>query len=181
MSSVIFLHGTSSSGKSTIAKSLQTQLDLPFWHFSSDKMIESDMLPQRSNDNSAFDWKINRPLFFNAFHGCITAILDTGNNMILDHIIESHEWYLDLQLSLSKHDVFFTAIHCPISVLREREIYREDRYIGNRYIGEAEYHLQHVHTYSKYDFEIDSSKQPVEMTAGLIIDAWINRERSVFF
>jgi chloramphenicol 3-O phosphotransferase len=36
---IIFLHGASSSGKSTIAKLLQNTIDEPFWHVSIDHLI----------------------------------------------------------------------------------------------------------------------------------------------
>jgi len=181
MAKVIFLHGTSSCGKSTLSKAIQSQIDQPFWHFASDQLVEAGMLPKRVNDGGAFDWKINRPKFFEAFHLCIKAILDAENNIILDHIIESHEWYEEQKVLLSGHDLFFVGVHCPIEVLRQREIEREDSNIGNRYRGEAEYHLKHVHTYSEYDFEINSNEKSVEDTASQVIEAWSKRPKSKFF
>jgi chloramphenicol 3-O phosphotransferase len=182
MAKIIFLHGTCSSGKSRLAKELQAQLQIPFWHFASDQLVEAGMLPKRVNDGGVFDWKHNRPIFFDAFHGCIKAVLDAGNNIVLDHIIESNEWYKQLQNLLIKHDLFFVGIHCPIHILRERELARNDRHIGNRYSGEAEYHLKHVHTYSDYDFEVDTSEQSTEITAEILSHAWEKRERvSKFF
>lgn len=181
MAKVIFLHGTSSAGKSTLSKAIQSQIDLPFWHYASDQLVEAGMLPKRINDGGAFDWKINRPKFFRAFHLCIKAVLDSGNDIILDHIIESDEWYEELKVLLVEHDLFFVGVHCPIDVLREREIKREDRNIGNRYRGEAEYHLTHVHSYSEYDIEINSNEKSVEDTASDVIEAWSKRTQSKFF
>ena len=180
MSYVIFLHGTSSSGKSSLAREIRRQSKIPFWHFSSDQLVEAEILPERANDGGMFDWSVNRPKFFKAFHQCIKAILDSGNSVILDHIIESNEWYLELRSLLKYHDVFFVGVHCPIEILRQREIGRNDRHIGNRYLGEAEYHLKHVHTYSGYDFELDSSEQPIEESAQMVLSAWENRGKSKF-
>ena len=170
MAKVIFLNGTSSAGKSSISKELQNCLPEPFWHFASDQFIEAGMLPKRVNDGGPFDWRLNRPIFFDGFHGCIKALADAGNNLIVDHVIESREWFTLLQTYLSRHDVFFVGVHCPVEVLRERE---KDR--GDRYLGEAEYHLQHVHSYGAYDFEIDSSHQSPEESAKLILSAWAER------
>ncbi|MGL6262308.1 chloramphenicol phosphotransferase CPT family protein [Vibrio sp. WXL103] len=181
MAKVIFIHGTSSSGKSTLAKAIQSQIDSPFWHFASDQFVEAGMLPKRVNDGGEFDWRINRPKFFKAFHLCIKAVLDSGNNVILDHIIESDQWYQELKVLLAEHDLFYVGVHCPIEVLRTREIEREDSNIGSRYQGEAEYHLKHVHTYSEYDFEINSHEKSVEENAAEIIEAWLNRTESRFF
>ena len=180
MSKVIFLHGTSSSGKSTLAKELKSKAPIPFWHFSSDQLVEAGVLPEAKNDGGAFDWSINRPLFFKAFHGCIESILDSGNNIILDHIIECNEWYVELQHILKKHDLFFVGVYSPMELLQSREKARQDQHIGNRYIGEAEYQLKHVHSFSEYDFELDTSKHSNEKNAELILKAWQNRATSKF-
>ncbi len=181
MPHIIFLHGTSSSGKTTLAGEIKKQAAVPFWHFASDQLVEAGMLPRRTLDGGLFDWAINRPKFFNAFHQCIKAILDTGNNVILDHIIESNEWYEQLKESLVSHDVFFVGVHCPIEILKQREMARSDQHIGNRYLGEAEYHLRHVHRYSNYDFELDTSKQSPAESAKLVLSAWEKHGISQFF
>ena len=97
MANIIFLHGTSSAGKSTLAKEIQNQATTPFWHFASDQLVEAGMLPKRLDDGGPFDWSKNRPLFFDAFHRCIKAVADSGNDLILDHIIEFEEWFYSLQ------------------------------------------------------------------------------------
>ena len=181
MAYIIFLNGTSSSGKSTLAREIQKQADIPFWHVASDQLVEAGMLPKRINDGGEFDWKINRPKFFNAFHSCIKSILLAGNNIILDHIIESQEWFKELQQELSEFDMFFVGVHCPLHIIQQREEQRSDRHIGNRYLGEAEYHLRHVHTYSPYDFEVDTSKLSIEKTAEKVIKKWKARSQSQFF
>jgi chloramphenicol 3-O phosphotransferase len=45
MAQVIFLHGASSSGKSTIAKTLQKRIEKPFWHISIDHLRDASVLP----------------------------------------------------------------------------------------------------------------------------------------
>ena len=89
MAKVIFLNGTSSAGKSSISKELQNCLPEPFWHLASDQFIEAGMLPKRVNDGGPFDWRLNRPIFFDGFHRCIKALADAGNNLIVDHVIET--------------------------------------------------------------------------------------------
>ncbi|WP_369426467.1 phosphotransferase-like protein [Vibrio mediterranei] len=66
-----FLHSTSSCGKSILSKAIQSQIDQPFWHYKSDQLIAERVLPKQVNDVGAFDWKINRLKFFEAFHLCI--------------------------------------------------------------------------------------------------------------
>lgn len=176
MACIILLNGTSSSGKSTIAKEIQQQSEIPFWHFASDQFIEIGMLPERKNDGGLFDWRLNRPKFFDGFQRCIKALADSGNNLIVEHLLEAKEWFAYLQANLSQHDVFFVGVYCPIDVLREREQKR-----GDRYIGEAEYHLRHVHSFGHYDFEVDSSAQSPQESAKVILDHWQKRGKSQLF
>ena len=172
MPHVIFLHGTSSSGKSTLAKALQANARLPLWHVSSDQFISAGMLPDYRAARNDFDWTTQRPRFFEAFHQCVKAILDAGNHVILDHIIENDEWYRQLCILLSGHRVFFVGLHCDIETLRKRELSRADSLQGNRYAGEAEYHLLHVHSYSRYDYEIDTQAYDTREAAQQILNAW---------
>jgi chloramphenicol 3-O phosphotransferase len=73
------LNGASSSGKSTLAKSLQTALEEPFLHVSSDQFVAAGMLPPRSDDGGPFDWWHQvRPRFFAGFHQCLLAFAVTG-------------------------------------------------------------------------------------------------------
>ena len=67
--------------------------------------------------------------------------------------------------------MFYVGVHCPIAILREREKER-----GDRLIGEAEYHLQNVHSYGTYDFEIDTSQSSPQECAATIVHAWHGRE-----
>ncbi len=176
MSYVIFLHGTSSSGKSTLAREIQARSDVPFWHFASDQFVEVGMLPKRINDGGSFDWSHHRPKFFKAFHYCIESVLKAGNNIILEHIIENKRWHSLLQEILTPYDMFFVGVHCPVATLRKREETR-----GDRSSGEAEFHLKHVHSYAEYDFEIDTSMNTNEINAQLVLDEWVKREESSFF
>ncbi|MCV6593337.1 MAG: chloramphenicol phosphotransferase CPT family protein [Silicimonas sp.] len=45
MAQVLFLHGASSAGKSTIAKALQAELAAPFWHLSIDHLRDAGVVP----------------------------------------------------------------------------------------------------------------------------------------
>jgi chloramphenicol 3-O phosphotransferase len=176
MACIILLNGTSSSGKSTIAKKMQKQSEIPFWHFASDQFVEIGMLPERKNDGGLFDWRVNRPKFFDGFQRCIQALADADNNLIVEHLLETKGWFDYLQANLSQHDMFFVGVHCPLDILRKREQQR-----GDRYIGEAEYHLKHVHSFSQYDYEIDSSAQSPEESAKIILARWQKRGKSKLF
>ena len=80
MAHVIFLHGASSSGKSTIARALQQRIAKPFCHISIDHLRDFGMLPTQRFKNGDFRWADARMAFFNGFHGSLRAYVDAGNS-----------------------------------------------------------------------------------------------------
>jgi chloramphenicol 3-O phosphotransferase len=166
---IILLNGPSSAGKTTIARAVQQTIDAPFWHVASDQFVESRMLPNRRAEGGDFGWQIMRPRFFAAFHRCLPAIASAGNNLVVDHVIEFADWMRDLVELLAPFDVFFVGVHCPLPELERRERER-----GDRMIGEARDHLQVVHSFGQYDYEIDSTDDS-NVNAQRIIAAWQGR------
>jgi len=167
---IILINGATSAGKSTLALSLQDDLDEPFWHFSIDHLRDSKVLPDSRIQNGDFEWSAMRPDFFNGFHRCLPAVAAAGNNLIIEHIIETREW-MDLLLSLlSPFDVFFIGIHCPLAELERREILR-----GNRPIGGARADYENIHTFGHYDLELESTVA-MENNRVTALEAWINRK-----
>ena len=173
---IILLNGASSAGKSTLAKAIQQQIDEPFWHVSSDQFVEAKLLPERRGEGGDFAWSTMRPRFFDAFHRCLPAMASAGNNLIVDHVIEFEIWMADLVALLAAYDVFFVGVHCPLAELERRERER-----GNRTIGEGRDHLEVVHTFGDYDFELDTSTATPDENAHALIRAWHERRRPSAF
>lgn len=144
--SVILLNGASSSGKSTLARATQARLPVPFWHYSIDDLIRAEVLPQGRIDGGEFPWSGLRNSFFEGFHRSIAAIAEAGNNLLVEHIIETREWMDRLIRLLSGYDVFTVGLHCPPPELERREAAR-----GNRGIGEARADFQIAHLHCEYD------------------------------
>ena len=68
--SIIFLNGASSSGKTTLGRALQQTLDQPYFYLSSDQLVESKVLPVVERDDTydgAWAWRMIRPRFFDGF------------------------------------------------------------------------------------------------------------------
>lgn len=164
---IILLNGPSSAGKSTLAKAIQRRIDQPFWHVASDQFVAADMLPGRRDEGGDFAWTTMRPRFFHAFHRCLPAIAGADHNLIVDHVIEFETWMHELVELLAPYDVFFVGVHCPLEELERRERAR-----GDRMIGEARDHMQVVHSFGLYDYELDSSVETPEHNAERVIQAW---------
>ena len=85
--SIIFLHGASSSGKSTLARMLQDRIERPFWHISIDHLRDSGVLPLGRVKAGDFRWRDMRAPFFAGYHASLAAYAAAGNNLIVEHSI----------------------------------------------------------------------------------------------
>jgi chloramphenicol 3-O phosphotransferase len=169
---IILVNGASSSGKSTLCRALQAKLEEPFWHFSIDHLVrEGTGLPMERVKRGDFSWAEMRPHFFDGFHRCLPALAGAGNNLLVEHIVETQEWMNRLALLLEPFDVFFVGVHCPLPELERRERER-----GDRKIGEARNDYEVTHTFGIYDFEVDST-EPLERNVEAVIAAWKARRR----
>jgi len=177
---IIFLDGASSSGKTVLGRAIQKALDRPFFYFSSDQLVEADVLPAVDREVSAGDWAwmTVRPRFFDGFHRCIAALAAAGNDLIVEHVVEYRSWLEDCVRFLAPFDVFLVAVTCPLPELERRERER-----GDRTIGEGRGHLldDGVLTFGPYDFEIDTSRGSPEQNARRVLEAFAARTRPSAF
>lgn len=177
---VILLNGASSSGKTTLCKTLKEMLPAPYFYLSSDQLVDSGALPNvdRQVNDTPWSWNILRPTFFSGFHKSIAAFAHAGNCILVEHIVEHPSWLQELVLELKDFHVFYVGVFCPIEEIRRREQAR-----GDRYIGEGESHIADgIHTWSDYDLSIDTTKLSPKENAQLIVDSIqkLQVEESVF-
>jgi chloramphenicol 3-O phosphotransferase len=167
---IIFLNGASSAGKSTICNALQKELDEPFLQFSLDLlMFKSNVLPKRPEKTGPFSWSVIRPKVFQGYYNCLAGLAMAGNNLLVDYIIESKDQLDRLVDCLGLFDVFLVGVHCSLEELERREMQR-----GDRKKGDARRDLETVHTFTAYDFEVNSGSSP-DKIAEEITAAWKKR------
>lgn len=172
---IVLVNGASSAGKSTLCHALQAKLDEPFWHFSFDHLRNSGILPMQQIRSGKFAWSEMRSAVFDGFHRSLPALAEAGNNLLVDHIIETKDWMRHLVQILEPFDVFFVGVHCPLPELERREIER-----GDRRIGEARNDYVVTHTFGIYDIEVNST-EPLERNVDILIAAWKTRKRPSAF
>lgn len=172
---IIFLHGASSSGKSTLARGLQAHIDEPFWHISIDHLRDAGVLPTARFKSRDFDWKLARAPFFDGFHRSLAAYAGAGNNLVLEHILDTDGWLEQLVALFGPFDVFFVGVHCPLPLLVAREAAR-----GNRPVGSAEQDYSTIHRGRVYDFEVDGSGD-VQDNVDAVLAAWRDRLQPSIF
>jgi len=172
---IILINGASSAGKSSLARAVQQTLDEPFWHLSIDHLRDSGVLPLERVRAGDFAWSAMRPAFFDGFHDALPALAGAGNNLIVDHIVDTPAWMADLVRLLAAFDVYFVGLHCPLAELERREAAR-----GDRRIGDARNDFETIHRFATYDLELDST-QPAEANAALVRASWTRRLRPSAF
>ncbi|MFD4544170.1 chloramphenicol phosphotransferase CPT family protein [Streptomyces bauhiniae] len=144
---IIFLNGTSSSGKSSIARELLGLLDGVYSHLSVDAF--NAMRAQRELSPEEFDAALRRTRL--GFHRSVAAMAEVGNDLVVDHVL-SEPWRLtDCLTVLRPEDVLFVGVHCPLWELERRERARGDREAG---LAALQYDLVHAH--GDYDLECDT-------------------------
>ena len=170
MSTIIFINGTSSSGKTTLLKALQTKLQEPYLDMGIDRFIW--MLPKRYLDRPLWDDVLGKALqsgplglvLFSGMHHAIAAAASRGNNVIADHVFVEKAWVDECVSLFADMNAYLIGLHCPLEVLEQRERDRKDRTLG-----QAKLQYDVIHTYTKYDLELDTSKLTTDECAEQII------------
>lgn len=173
---IIFLHGASSSGKSTLARALQAKIELPFWTISIDHLRDAGVLPGARIASGEFRWRDMRAGFFDGFHRSLAAYAEAGNNLIVEHILDTPGWHAQLASLLVPFDVFVVGVHAALPELIQREAVR-----GDRAIGSAEQDFKTLHRGLSYDFEVSTTERPIGENVEAILDAWRQRGSTRFF
>jgi len=169
---IIFLNGTTSSGKSSILNHLQPMLAWPFLDAGIDKFIW--MLPARYlNERELWDTVLGHaasagPLghtLFSGMHHAIAALARAGNHILADHVLVEPIWVQECAMLFHELPAYLIGIRCPLDVIEQRERERADRTLGQ---ARKQYDLVHAH--GIYDFEIDSSLATPQACAAQIRD-----------
>jgi chloramphenicol 3-O phosphotransferase len=175
---IIILNGTSSSGKTSILKALQTLMDEPYLDAGIDKFIW--MLPKRYLDvplwQEVFEYTwsgsgADRELaaihagprghaLMSGMHRSIAALARAGNHVLADHVLLEPAWVRECAGLFADLPAWFVGVRCPLDVLETREKSRRDRTLGQ---ARAQFHAAHVH--GLYDLEVDTSKLSPQVCA----------------
>lgn len=171
---IIFLNGTSSAGKTTLAHALQEQLTEPYLHVALDQF--RDGLPAKFRGlNSPLGSEGERGLnvvpvvdvprpftevrfgetgqkMLRGMRRAIVALVNEGNNVIIDDIILQPEFLDDYIRTFADITVYFVGVRCPREIISQREKSRPGRFPGTA-VG----HFDVCHAHDTYDIEVDTS------------------------
>ncbi|NMP31523.1 hypothetical protein HII17_08115 [Thalassotalea sp. M1531] len=155
---IVVLNGTSSSGKTTLAKEIQAKCSEVYLHCALDAFW--DMTPIGVPAGSK-----NFPNMKLAIAKSIKALAETGHNVILDIVFCGQKTYFEITEELKGFDVKIVKVECPLSELENRELVR-----GNRAIGLAKSQFDSIHVGVKYDLTVNTFEQSLENCAQKIIN-----------
>lgn len=156
---IIFLNGTSSSGKTTLSKALQRQLEAVYLHVPLDafgRMFPESKLGDQELCSSA------EPKLREGFYRSVAALAGCGNKVIVDTVARAPcaEVFKPL---FKPFRVVYVAVRCPVEELERRELAR-----GDRSIGLARSQFPEVHHFLRYDVEVDTHEHNAEECTALI-------------
>ncbi len=167
---VIFLNGTSSSGKTSIARELQALYQTPLLHTGIDTLY--NMLPEKSvgeMPSAALGYRyimrngvldhIQVGEYAEKLLACTVpmtqVLLEKGNDLVIDEILFAGEERLFLYAYaaiFASVRAYFIRIECALEILEAREAKRPDRHRG---VARSQYGNVHNHGYV-YDLTVDS-------------------------
>ncbi|HLL64641.1 MAG TPA: AAA family ATPase [Micromonosporaceae bacterium] len=183
---IIFLNGTSSAGKTTLAHAIQEESEQPYLLAGIDFFFA--MVPEKwggdragplSRDGFYYDESEvdhdGSPLtvirygetgrrMLRAMHASIPSLTVAGNNLIIDEMLLAPELLTDWLDTLAGLDVLFVGVHCPLAVLENRERER-----SRSRLGLARGHLPAAHYHGHYDLEVDTSTSPAAELAKAVL------------
>lgn len=167
--SIIVLNGTSSAGKTSLAKALQIIWPTPLHHVQLNAFL--DMEPPgywsgwEARGKEATDLMLDA--LCGAMHTTVREYAKHGQGVILDTAITNARARQLFAEDLSDLPVYLVAVHCDLAELGRRESAR-----GNRAAGLAASQLDWIHQKMQYDTEIDTTHKTAE-TAATEIAQWL--------
>jgi chloramphenicol 3-O phosphotransferase len=165
---VLVLNGASSSGKTSIAKALQTILPEPHQHLQLDAfraMEPAGYWDKLDNDTA----KPRIAALCHAMHAAVAAFARNGQHVILDTVLDRASAARYLVDDLGSIGYSLIGVHCAPEELEQRETAR-----GDRPSGLARRQFESIHAGRAYDFSVDTTHTSAAACATLIAD-WLER------
>ena len=170
---VIVLNGSSSSGKTSIARCLQNVLEAPWLLLGIDDLTRA--APDRGLDDGTLlhvsetgqvevgpGW---RDLEASWYLG-IAALAASGTGVIVDEVfLDGAAGQERLRTALGGLEVLWVGVTCELETARAREARRPDRVAGQ---AESQAHV--VHEGVEYDLVVDTTRATPESCAATVLD-----------
>lgn len=161
LGSIILLNGTSSSGKTSIARSLQLLLPTPWIYLSADVVLGGYPFDHPAADSTSV-W---RPLG-HQFYETVSRFAAAGFDVIAEQVFQNPLQLEDAVEVMAEDRVWFVGVRCDLEVAEVRERSRHD----GTALGTARAQVDKVHRHVRYDIEVDSTRATSESMAADIAE-----------
>jgi len=195
---IIFLNGTSSAGKTTLAHALQEVLPEPWLHVALDQYRDGmparfrglnsppetegalglNVIPVTDSDTPHTDIRFGDygQQVLRGMRRNIRGLVEQGLNVIIDDIILEPAFLEDYLSVFEDLTVLFVAVRCPRTVINARESQRPGRFPGTA-IG----HFESCHAHGTYDIEVDTGTTKSAICAEQIAEALFSQSSPTAF
>ena len=183
----IFLNGTSSAGKTSLAHALQEVMSEPYVHVALDQFRDGlpdkfrglnaapgtnghqglNVVPVSREDKPYTEIQFGETgrRMLKGMRRAMAAMAREGNNIIIDDILLERSFLLDYVQVFTGLRVVFVGVRCPLNVINAREKARPGRFPGTAY---GHYHS--CHKDHQYDIEVDTSEYSPRECARQVMD-----------
>ncbi|MGE6699006.1 chloramphenicol phosphotransferase CPT family protein [Hyphomonas sp. NPDC076900] len=177
MPAIVVLNGTSSAGKSSLARALQQAAARNFLHVQMDAFL--GMQPPRLNNHP--DAFVFLPVegadppeiaietgdfcqqLLDGMRRSVKALADAGLDLVVDDVwLQGNEQHA-YEALLREHTVHFVGVYASLEACEVRERAR-----GDRDLGQARWQHARVHVNARYDLEVDTTETTPEKAAEII-------------
>jgi chloramphenicol 3-O phosphotransferase len=185
---IIFLNGSSSAGKTTIAIMLQQILVEPYQHIALDQFRDGlpgryrglnspegspgaqglNVVPTQQEGERVTEIRFGQhgEQVLRGMRRAIAAFAREGNNVIVDDLLFKPDYLHDYVRALDGLDAWLIGVRCSLDVVNQREALRRGRFPGT-----ATSHFYGVHAHGcAYDLEVDTSHSTPRACAELIVE-----------
>jgi chloramphenicol 3-O phosphotransferase len=174
---IVLLHGTSSSGKTTVARAVQALAEEPWLRLGIDVFwtaIDERWMEHGAHAAEGFVWLEDATIAAGpvgqrlaaGMRAAVAACGRRGNNLLVDDVFIDPGWLEAWRAELVGLNWLLVGIFAPLQVLEERERIR-----GDRLKGEARAQVDVIHAGIDYDLTLDTASQSPEECARAILKA----------
>jgi len=165
--SIILINGTSSAGKSSLARTFQALSNHQWVRLSIDDCFRA--FPAGATLHTVPYERLRKVFYQN-----LALWASEGFDLVIDTVFEEPACLEKTLKFLAPYQVWMVALHCPLEELERREQMR-----GNRPLGLARSQFKTVHSYCDYDLELNSHTASVEDNA-MAIAAQLQQAPRIF-
>lgn len=174
---VVILHGTSSSGKTTVARAVQRLSDRPWLRLGIDAFwtgFDERWFEHGPHAAEGFLWDDDARIvpgpvgqrLAASMRAAVASVARSGIDVIVDDVFVDPAWAEGWREALDGVPTLWVGVIAPLEALEERERAR-----GNRILGEAGAQFDAVHRGLEYDVTVDTSRDDPDTCARAVLAA----------